>query len=124
MLIQKETEAIDISKRQKQTVKLVFAAAIAAAIIYTFRDLAGPIAEQLAKTTPAVIAGICVLTTIYHVIEGAIITILAKRYNGGFTVGKGIVNAFFFSFYRVETLGSGAGVAAIVYLGAHVVEYS
>lgn len=124
MLIQKEIEAIEISKRQKQIGKLLFVAVIVAAIIYTFRDLAGAIAEQLAKTTPAVIAGICVLTTIYHVIEGTIITILAKRYNGGFTVGKGIVNAFFCSFYRVATLGSGAGVAAIVYLGEHGVEYS
>ena len=36
----------------------------------------------------------------------------------------GITNAFLCSFYRVATLGSGAGVAAIVYLGEHGIEYS
>ena len=93
-------------------------------IVYTFRDSAGPILEQLKKTTPAVITGICVMTVVYHVIEGTITALLAKQYNPDFTVGMGITNAFFCSFYRVATLGSGAGVAAIVYLGEHSVEYS
>lgn len=115
---------MDISKRQKQIGKFVFAVVIVAVIVYTFRDSAGPIARQLAKTTPAVIAGICVLTMVYHVIEGGITTILARQYNTGFTFGTGIVNALFCSFYRVATLGSGSGVAAIVYLGEHGVEYS
>lgn len=98
--------------------------AIIGIIVYTFRDSAGPILEQLKKTTPAVITGICVMTVVYHVIEGTITALLAKQYNPDFTVGMGITNAFFCSFYRVATLGSGAGVAAIVYLGEHGVEYS
>lgn len=49
---------------------------------------------------------------------------LAKQYNPDFTWRMGITNAFFCSFYRVATLGSGSGVAAIVYLGEHGVEYS
>lgn len=93
-------------------------------IIYTFRDSAGPILEQLKKTTPVVIIGICVMTTFYHIVEGMITTVLAKQYNPDFTWGMGITNAFFCSFYRVATLGSGSGVAAIVYLGEHGVEYS
>jgi uncharacterized protein (TIRG00374 family) len=36
----------------------------------------------------------------------------------------GVTNAFFCSFYRVATLGSGTGVAAMVYLGEKGIEYS
>lgn len=96
---------------------------ILTAIVYTFRDSAAPILEQLKKTTPEIIAGICIMTVIYHVIEGFITTVLAREYNPEFTWKMGIGNAFFCSFYRVATLGSGAGVAAIVYLGDHGVEY-
>lgn len=70
-------------------------------IVYTFRDSAGPILEQLEKTTPAVIAGICAMTVVYHCVEGVITTLLAKQYNREFTLGMGITNAFLCSFYRV-----------------------
>lgn len=102
----------------------MFVALIVAVIIYTFRDSAGPIAAQLAKTTPAVIVGICGLTVVYHFMEGMITTILARQYNPEFSFGMGIANAFFCSFYRVATLGSAPGVAAVVYLGEHGVAYS
>lgn len=93
-------------------------------IIYTFRDSAEPILEQLKKTTPAVVVAICMMAVVYQIIEGYITTILARQYNPSFTLGMGIGNSFFCSFYRVATLGSGAGVAAIVYLGERGVEYS
>jgi len=64
------------------------------------------------------------MTVVYHCVEGVITTLLAKQYNRAFTLGMGITNAFLCSFYRVATLGSGAGVAAIVYLGEHGIEYS
>ena len=64
------------------------------------------------------------MTVVYHCVEGVITTLLAKQYNREFTLGMGITNAFLCSFYRVATLGSGAGVAAIVYLGEHGIEYS
>lgn len=92
-------------------------------IVYTFRDSAGPILAQLKKTTPAVVAGICVMTMVYHVVEGLITMVLAKQYQPGFTWGMGITNALYCSFYRVATLGSGAGVAAIYYLNEHGVSY-
>ena len=93
-------------------------------IIYTFRDTAGPILEQLKKTTPWVILGICALTVIYHLLEGGITTLLAREYNKDFAYRSGVGNAFFCSFYRVATLGSGAGVAGVLYLGEHGVEHS
>lgn len=92
-------------------------------IVYTFRDSAGPILAQLKETTPAVIVGICVMTMVYHVLEGLITTILAKQYQPEFTWGMGITNALYCSFYRVATLGSGSGVAAIYYLNEHGVTY-
>lgn len=98
--------------------------ALVAAIIYTFRDTAGPILDQLKKTTPVVLTGICVLTVIYHLLEGWITTLLAKEYNPEFPYRKGVGNAFFCSFYRVATLGSGAGVAGVLYLGENGVEHS
>lgn len=79
--------------------------------------------EQLKKTTPAVVSGICVMTLIYHVVEGLITTILAKQYQPSFTCGMGITNALYCSFYRVATLGSGAGVAAIYCLNEYGVTY-
>lgn len=98
--------------------------ALVAAIIYTFRDTAGPILEQLKKTTPVVLIGICALTIIYHLLEGGITTLLAREYNPAFPYRKGVGNAFFCSFYRVATLGSGAGVAGVLYLGENGVEHS
>lgn len=98
--------------------------AILGAIVYTFRDSAKPILEQLKKTTPAIVGIICIMAVIYHLLEGLITTILARKYNPGFSFREGVTNAFFCSFYRVATLGSGAGVAALVYLGEHGVDYS
>lgn len=104
--------------------KWIFVLVILGVIVYTFRDSAGPIWEQMKKTTPVVMLGICIMTVLYHLVEGGITAILAKQYNPDFTWGMGISNAFFCSFYRVATLGSGSGIAAIVYLGDHGVEYS
>lgn len=94
------------------------------AIIYTFRDMIDPIMGQLKATSPYVILGICVMSVIYHVLEGMITATLAREYNPAFTNRMGLGNAFFCSFYRLATLGSGAGVAAVLYLGEHGVEHS
>lgn len=91
--------------------------------MYTFRDSAGPILEQLTKTSPAVVIGICLMAAVYQIIEGIITTVLAKQYRSSFAYKNGITNAFLCSFYRVATLGSGSGVAAIIYLGEHGIEY-
>ena len=56
-----------INKTKKQILKWIFVLAIIGIIIYTFRDSAGPILEQLKQTTPTVIAGICAMTVTYLV---------------------------------------------------------
>lgn len=93
-------------------------------IVYTFRDMIGPVTEQMRKTSPMVIVGLCVMTVVYHLMEGSITTLLAKQFNPAFTYGKGVINAFYCSFYRTATLGSGAGVAAVINLGENGVEHS
>lgn len=113
-----------ISRTKKQILKWGFVIIIIGAIVYTFRDSAEPILAQLKQTTLEVIAGICVMTVIYQVIEGIITTLLARQYHSEITFRVGITNAFFCSFYRVATLGSASGIAAIVYLGEHGVQYS
>ena len=71
----------------------------------------------------------------YNVVEGWINYSFAKQYNPQFTYRMGIESAFYCSFYRVATLGSGAGVAAVYYFnekgipvfqgtGMYMVEYA
>lgn len=117
-------EAVPIKKKKATIVKWLLVLLITGVIIYTFRDSAGPILKQL-KTTPfMVIAGICLMSVVYHLLEGMVTAILAKQYEPEFKFCWGIGNAFFCSFYRVATLGSGAGIAAMVYLKEHKIDYS
>jgi hypothetical protein len=113
-----------MSKKQKHILKWLLVLIFLAAIVYTFRDSAGPILLQLKMTSPAVIAGICMMTVAYHLVEGMITTAMARQYNPAFPYKKGVGNAFYCSFYRVATLGSGAGVAAIYYLGENGIAYA
>ena len=71
--------------------------------------------HQLKKTSPWAVIFICLLSLGYECMEGAVTTGLAKQYQPEFSYLKGVESAFFCSFYRVATLGSGAGVAAVYY---------
>lgn len=123
-----------MKKHGKTLIKLAFVIVIVAAIVYTFRDMIGPIMEELKKTAPWVIVVICGAGVIYHLIEGWINCSFARQYNPAFTYRMGVESAFYCSFYRVATLGSGAGVAAVYYFnqkgipvpkatGMYMVEY-
>ena len=113
-----------ISKRQKQALKWILVAVCIGIIGYTFRDSAGPIFRQLKETAPIVVVGICLMSLVYYLIEGWITTALAKQYHSGFPYITGVKNALYCAFCRVATLGSGAGVAAIYYLGENGIDYS
>lgn len=95
-----------------------------AAIIYTFRDSAGPIWQQLKETSAAVIAAICAVSFCYELVEGWITWSFAKTYNPDFRYREGVESAFYCSFYRVATLGSGAGLAAVYYFHEKGIDYS
>lgn len=95
-----------------------------AAIVYTFRDSVGPIWQQLKKTSPVVILAICVASILYEMVEGWITYSFAGHYNPAFRYREGVESAFYCSFYRVATLGSGAGLAAIYYFHEKGIDYS
>lgn len=115
---------IPINKKTKTILKFAFVIVIVAIIVYTFRDSAGPIVEQLRKTSFQVIAVISVLAILYELVEGWITYSFARKYNPAFTYRMGVESAFYCCFYRVATLGSGAGVAAIFYFNEKGIEIS
>ncbi len=115
---------IPIKKRTTTILKLAFVAALVAVIIYTFRDSAGPILGELKHTKAWVIVTISLLSVCYELVEGWITYSFARKYNPHFTYGMGVESAFYCSFYRVATLGSGAGVAAVYYMNEKGIEVS
>lgn len=105
-------------KNSKQLLKWIFVIALVAAIVYTFRDAVGPISAELKQTALWVIVATCAAGgVLYHLVEGWINYSFARQYNPAFTYRMGVESAFYCSFYRVATLGSGAGIAAVVYFG-------
>ncbi len=113
-----------MSKKAKTTGKIIFVLLLVAAVCYTFRDSAVPIWNQLKKTAPLILIGICLSSVVYHLIEGWIICSFVRQYYPAFRYTWGVECAFYCSFYRVATLGSGAGIAAVYYLDRHGVEPS
>ena len=113
-----------IKKHAKTIGKILFVLILILIIIYTFKDSAGDILTQLKKTSFLVIAGICIASVMYELVEGWISYSLAKVYNPDFKYWQGVECAFYAAFYRVATLGSGAGVAAIYYFNERGVPYS
>jgi hypothetical protein len=122
-------------KKIKTLLKWLFVLIILGLLVYVFRDSAGPIARQLYNTSPMILLLILLATLLYGVCESIITYILVKPYNKNFTFKQAWGMTYFCAFYRAATLGSGAGVAAIVYLskygmksseacGMYVIDYS
>ena len=112
-----------MSNRKKFFLKLIIVIVLIAIIIYTFKGSLGDIVAEIADTKPYIVAAICASSVIYHVFEAWITFSLARRYNPRFKFREAMYCAFYCSFYRLSTLGSGAGVAAVVYLGHKGVGY-
>lgn len=115
---------IFINNRTKMAVRIAFVLILIAIIVYTFRDSAGPILAELKETSLWVIFIISVLAVIYELVEGWITYSFARKYNPSFTYRMGVESAFYCSFYRVATLGSGAGIAAVYYFNEKGIEVS
>ncbi len=107
---------IKLTKTQKNIIKWICVIGILLLIVYVFRDSAGPILAQLKKTKINIVCSIIILTILYGLCESAITWLLAKQYQKRFRYIEGLGMTYFCSFYRVATLGSGAGVAAVAYL--------
>lgn len=108
-----------MNKKVKTIGKALFIVVLLAAICYTFRDSAVPIWHQLTKTAPWVLISTAMSSVIYHMMEGWVIFSFGREYSPAFRYSWGVGCAFYSSFYRVATLGSGAGVAAVYYLDKH-----
>lgn len=113
-----------LTDTQKNIVKWICVCIILGLIIYVFRDSAGPIIDQLKKTSLKVVLLIILATLLYGVFESLITWILARQYNPNFRYRQAFGMTYFCSFYRTVTLGSGAGVAAIVYMSGNGVRAS
>jgi hypothetical protein len=59
---------------------------------------------------------ISIATLFYGALESLITYMLAREYNSNFRYVQAFGMTYFVSFYRTASLGSGAGVAALVYL--------
>lgn len=111
-------------KNKRSWAKIIFAVILICIIIYTFRGSWKSILQQIANTAPQILALIAGATVIYHLIEAWITYSLARLYCPTFCYRNAVYNAFYCSFYRLSTLGSGSGVAAVVYLGKHGLGYA
>ena len=58
-----------LTETQKSIIKWTFVLVLLGLIVYVFRDMAGPIAKQLVKTSPWIIVLILVATLLYGVFE-------------------------------------------------------
>lgn len=92
--------------------------------MYTFRDMARPILAELKETDPLIVIIICAASFVYEMMEGLVTTTFARRYNPRFKYIEGLKSALYCSFYRVATLGSGSGVAAVYFLNKRGIEVS
>lgn len=111
-------------KFKKTWIKVIFVAVLIAIIIYTFRNSAGDILTEMQRTPLHIIIAILLSSVIYLLIESWLTYSLAIRYNPEFKFYQAVYNAFMVCFYRLSTLGSGNGVAAVYNLGQHGIEYS
>lgn len=111
-------------KNKSFWLKLILVVVLVAIIIYTLRGSWRDIWQQVRSTSPWILVLIGGVSVAYHLIEAWITYSLAKRYNPRFRYQDAVYCAFFCSFYRLSTLGSGSGVAAVVFLGKKQVGYT
>lgn len=94
------------------------------AALYTFHGMLHPILVQLLQTSWKVIVGICISCIIYELIEGWVTYSFVHKYDQSFKYRHGVESAFYACFYRVVTLGSGAGISVVYFLNGKGISYS
>ena len=106
----------DTKKLRKFAGKLLFVGLLLGLLYYSFRDSLGDMLTELAKVSPSVILLLFLTVLLYHVCEGHITWLIVHKTHPEYTRWNGFCNAFYTSFYKTATLGSGSGIAAIYYL--------
>ncbi|MGN0483538.1 MAG: YbhN family protein [Lachnospiraceae bacterium] len=85
-------------------------------ILFVFRSSVLPVLKELKQTAPWCILVICLSSMLYGFFEGCVTTTMARQYLPDFQLREGVASAFYVSFYRTATLGSGDWVAGILYM--------
>ena len=103
-------------KLLKFTGKLLFVCLLLGILYYSFRDSMGEMLTELSRVSPPVIFLLFLTVLLYHICEGHITWLIVHKTHPEYSNWKGFCNAFYASFYKTATLGSGSGIAAIYYL--------
>lgn len=116
--MQKEELPVSDSTRKllKFTGKLLFVCLLLGILYYSFRDSMKDMLTELSRVSLPVILLLFPTVILYHVCEGHITWLIVHKTHPEYSNWKGFCNAFYASFYKTATLGSGSGIAAIYYL--------
>lgn len=103
-------------KKKKTAIKYAVFIVLILIVIWYFRDSIRDILNEVINTSLEELAVMMILSFLYFMIEGRIISVMAKKYNPSFSLFRGMGCAYFCNFYRIVTFGSGTGIAEIYYL--------
>ena len=103
-------------KRLKFAGNLLFVCLLLGILYYSFRDSMGDMLTELAGVSPQVVLSLFLTVILYHICEGHITWLIVHKTHPEYPRWKGFCNAFYCSFYKTATLGSGSGIAGIYYL--------
>ena len=103
-------------KRKKIVIKYSIFIVLILIVIWYFKDSIRDILNEVRNTSLEELAVMMGLSFLYFLIEGRIISLMAKKYNPSFSAVQGMGCAYFCNFYRIVTFGSGTGIAEIYYL--------
>lgn len=105
-----------LSSILKYLLKLLFVCLLLGILYYSFRDSMGDMLTELANVSPQVVMSLFLTVILYHIFEGHITWLIVHKTHPEYPRRKGFCNAFYCSFYKTATLGSGSGIAGIYYL--------
>lgn len=100
-------------KKKKPYLRYLLFLLICIAFYFFFKNSLSEIWKEVCNTNASILFAISFAAILYHLMEGRITFLLAKRHTEDYTYLKGIKNSFYASFYRVVTLGSAGGLSAI-----------
>ena len=100
----------------KYLLKLLFICLLLGILYYSFKDSMGDMVTELSKVSPQIILVLFLSVVVYHLCEGHITWLIVHKTHPEYPRRKGFCNAFYCSFYKTATLGSGSGIAGIYYL--------
>jgi uncharacterized membrane protein YbhN (UPF0104 family) len=104
--------------KKKQYWKLFFIIFLLISSYVAFGDSIIPIYKELKRVSFKIIIMISLLSCAYQIMEGLNIYHFAKKYQSDFKRRQGITAAFYSSFYRIATFGTGSGVASMYYMSS------